>query len=383
MTRFSLHPVRLSTACYRALLMAYPHAHRQTYGTLMQQLFHDLCRDAYQQNGWRSLTSFWMRMLLDFIGSLYAAYGETLEAIMMTKHPITPMPWHSILLVVLPGTLYALSRIYPPLGIVAGIAFLLVFLLVLGATGRQRQLPTWGMFMAGLAMSWGLLAITISFKEWTSRPLLTDDKVVNLLGAVSLWLIIGYQGWQYRQVWHRFRWVLGVGLLIVLGAALFVGISWLTSAGFLLLPVALGLPLARRHGAAALLFVVGAYSVWLFDSDTFNGWWLRDKAFYPVFAMLLPLLFMGIGPLLFLRAATRRGQLVGLFTPMILMLVARVLVPWLVVPLAHSARLWRNDALLSVLTLLVFILALALYIRVDRAESAIAPPETEQPVYAG
>jgi hypothetical protein len=173
-----------------------------------------------------------------------------------------------------------------------------------------------------------------------------------------------------------------VGLLIVLGAALFVGMSWLTSAGFLLLPVALGLPLARRHGAAALLFVVGAYSVWLFDSDTFNGWLLRDRAFYPVFAMLLPLLFMGIGPLLFLRAATRRGQMVGLFTPIILMLVARVLVPWLVVPLAHSARLWRNDALLSVLTLLVFILALALYVRVDRAESAIAPPETEQPVYA-
>lgn len=382
MTRFSPHPVRLSVACYRILLLAYPHAHRQAYGALMQQLFQDLCRDAYQQNGWHSLASFWIRTLFDFIGSLYAAYGETLEAIMTKKHSITPMPWHSILLVVLPGTLYALSRIYPPLGIVAGIAFLLVFLLVLGATGRQRQLPAWGMFMAGLAMSWGLFAITISFKEWTSRPWLTDDRVVNLLEAVSLWLIIGYQGWQYRQVWHRFRWVLGVGLLIVLGAALFVGMSWLTSAGFLLLPVALGLPLARRQGAAAVLFVVGAYSVWLFDSDTFNGWLLRDQAFYPVYAMLLLLSFMGVGPLLFLRAATLKGQIAGLLTPMVLMLGARVLVPWLIVPLSHPARIWRNDALLSVLTLLLFILALALYVRIDRAESAIAPPETEQPVYA-
>lgn len=382
MNHHTPYPIRLSVASYRVLLMAYPAAHRQAYGALMQQLFQDLCRDAYQQNGWRSLASFWMRMLLDLIRSLYAAYAETLEAIMAIKHPLTPMPWRSILLVVLPGTLYALSRIYPPLSIAAGIAFLLVFLLVLGATGRQRQLPAWGMFMAGLAMSWGLFVITISFKEWTSRPWLTDDRVVNLLGAVVLWLIIGYQGWQYRQVWHRFRWVLGVGLLIVLGAALFVGVSWLTSAGFLLLPVALGLPLARQHGAAALLFVVGAYSVWLFDSDTFNGWWLRDKAFYPLFAMLLPLLFMGVGPLLFLRAATRRGQMIGLFTPLILMLVARVLVPWLVVPTSHPAYIWRNDAFLSVLTLSVFILAFALYTRVDRAESAIAPPETEQPVYA-
>ena len=92
---------------------------------------------------------------------------------------------------------------------------------------------------------------------------------------------------------------------------------------------------------------------------------------------------MGIGPLLFLRATTRRGQMVGLFTPLILVLVARVLVPWLVVPLSHPAHIWRNDALLSVLTLLVFILAWVLYERVDRSESPLVPQGAEQAVYAG
>lgn len=383
MLRTSPSPIRLSVACYRLLLMAYPTAYRQIYGPLMQQLFQDLCRDAYQQNGWRSLIPFWIRTLLDFAQSVGVTYWETMEAFMAIKRPFTPMPWRYVLLVVLPGVLFGISRLYYPFYLPFQISLILIILWTLATLVTQKQIPGWGLLMAGLVISYGLLAVNIVGGEWIAKTLHYNDELKRLLGAIPLWAVIVVMGWQHRQVWRSFSWALGLLLLVILVTALFVGMSALTTAGFMLLPVALGLPLARRHGAAALLFVVGAYSVWLFDSDTFNGWWLRDKAFYPVYAMLLLVLFMAAGPLLFLRATTLRGQIVGLFTPMILMLVARVLVPWLIVPFAHPARIWRNDALLSAFTLLVFILGFVLYARVDRVGTLITSQETDQPIYAG
>ncbi len=383
MTRFSLHPVRLSTVCYRALLMAYPHAHRQAYGTLMQQLFNDLCRDAYQQNGLWSLIRFWVWTLFDFILSVGTAYREAMEAIMAIKRTFTPMPWRYILLVVLPGVLFGISRFYYPFYLPFQISFILITLLTLATLITQKQIPGWGLLMTGLMLSWCLIVVIVVGGEWIARPLHYNHELKHLLGAIPLWAVIGVMGWQYRQAWRSFSWILGLILLGIVVAALFVGMDALTTAGYMLLPVALGLPLARRHGTQAILFVVGAYCWWLFDSDYISGWLLNDQPFYPVFVVFIRLLFMSVGPLLFLRAQSLRGQAAGLLTPMVLVLVARVLVPWLVIPSSHPARIWWGDTLLSAFMLLAFILAFALYARVDRMESPIAPQETEQPVYAG
>lgn len=382
MNRHAPHPVRLSVACYHVLLMAYPPVYRQTYGPLMQQLFHDLCRDAYQQNGLWSLTRFWVWTLFDFILSIHAVYREAMEAIMAIKRTLTPMPWRYILLVVLPGVLFGISRFYYPFYLPFQISLILIMLWTLATLIRQKQIPGWGLLMTGLVISWGLMAVIVVGGEWVARPLHYNGELKRLLVAIPLWAVIGVLGWQYRQAWRSFSWVLLLIVLVILVAALFVGMGAITTAGYMLLPLALGLPLARRHGTQAILFVVGAYCWWLFDSDYISGSLLNERPFYPVFVVSLRLLFMSVGPLLFLRAQSLRGQVAGLLTPMGVVLVARVLVPWLVVPSSHPARIWWGDTLLSVFMLLTFILAFALYARVDRTESLIAPQETEQPVYA-
>lgn len=383
MNHHTPYPIRLSVACYRVLLNAYPSAHRRVYGPLMQQLFHDLCRDAYQQNGLWSLTRFWMWTLFDFILSVGTTYREAIEAIMTIKHTFTPMPWRYILLVVLPGLLFGISRFYYPFYLPFQISFILILLLTFATLVKQKRIPGWGLLMIGLMLSWGAMVVIIIGGEWLARLLHYNGELQRLLMAIPLWAVIGMLGWQYWQVWRSFSRIFVLILLVIVIAALFVGMDALTTAAYMLLPVAIGLPLARRHGTQAILFVVGAYCWWLFDSDYISGWLINDLPFYAAYAVLMRLLFMSVGPLLLLRAQSLQGQVAGLLTPMAVVLVARVLVPWLVSPSSHPARIWWGDVLLSVFTLLAFSLAFALYTRVDRTESPITPQGTEQPVYAG
>lgn len=69
----------LSIQVYRKLLLLYPAEHRQTYGTLMVQVFRDSCRDACRQEGAGGLARVWIRTLLDAIPSLMVEYRSALE----------------------------------------------------------------------------------------------------------------------------------------------------------------------------------------------------------------------------------------------------------------------------------------------------------------
>lgn len=50
---------------YRLLLFVYPATHRREYGTLMVQVFRDLCRDSYRQKGLLGLVQLWVHVLTD------------------------------------------------------------------------------------------------------------------------------------------------------------------------------------------------------------------------------------------------------------------------------------------------------------------------------
>ena len=79
MSRISFeHVLLLAERLYHILLFAYPATHRREYGSLMAQLFRDLCRDAYHQKGFTDLVRLWIRVLADTAASaaaehLYAA----------------------------------------------------------------------------------------------------------------------------------------------------------------------------------------------------------------------------------------------------------------------------------------------------------------------
>src|SRR5690606_12071250 len=57
--------VRGSEALYRRLLGLYPSNHRREFGFWMEQVFRDLCRQAYRREGGRGLAKVWLRTFPD------------------------------------------------------------------------------------------------------------------------------------------------------------------------------------------------------------------------------------------------------------------------------------------------------------------------------
>jgi hypothetical protein len=52
---------------YHILLFVYPATHRREYGSLLAQLFRDLCRDAYRERGFVGLARLWSYVLADTV----------------------------------------------------------------------------------------------------------------------------------------------------------------------------------------------------------------------------------------------------------------------------------------------------------------------------
>jgi hypothetical protein len=104
-----------------------------------------------------------------------------------------------------------------------------------------------------------------------------------------------------------------------------LGVSWpvvgdmlgvsLWSAGTLLLPILAGGILARRYGAPTILFAVGATFAWyqvLIDNAFKVSANIGSPALFWVYLIVVRILFVVIGPCLFLRARGTRRSLFGL-----------------------------------------------------------------------
>src|SRR5271170_7239386 len=64
---FNNHTLTVSRKIYGRLLLAYPKAHREEYGPAMAQLFHDQCRDAWNEARGLGLVKLWLRVLPDLV----------------------------------------------------------------------------------------------------------------------------------------------------------------------------------------------------------------------------------------------------------------------------------------------------------------------------
>lgn len=393
--------VRWSLAAYRRLLVVYPPAHRRDYGPLMAQVFGDLCRDAYRRGGLAGLTGLWPRILSDLLRSVCAAHLEAAKEVWMAvNRAVTPLPWHEVALVVVPGVLFAGSRVYAPLGNWVTVSLVLVAILALVVLVSKRRIPAWSLLALGLLVNGALLVVAFWALGQLSARSVSQRLVHHLLVVVlPVWAAIVVLGWRHVRARRVPPLAWGLLALVVLSACAMMGYYAFTASarasalgeavlgvlsliGVALLPVALGLPLARRHGPLAALFVVGGFTMWLSDSDSISGGLLRGRAFYPLYAILLPLLFVAIAPLFLARARSWRAQAIGLLVPVGAMLVARVAVPWLVIPDAHPLLVRFGDLHLSVLALLTLALALVLYGQTDTLQTALPSTETDRPAYA-
>lgn len=269
----------------------------------------------------------------------------------MTRESVSPSPWGAVALAALPGVLITLTRLrlldwQSPVAAVGGwLVVALYAILTPIAWHRRQQMPDWLLMPLGM-LAWvvtyrlanGLAAVGGPFnplaEPWTLIVL------INLLVAVIVFTLdrrarkLPVSPWSYA----------GVGLAFVLGGAIFLLPdalrTWPREMGLLfggllmiseaLMLLALGLPVARSRGVLAVLVILGGYFYILFDSDYLWGFRIRDWAGLPIYLASMAALFSVVAPVAFLRARTTAGRAVGLFVPVLLFVVGRLVVPWMV-----------------------------------------------------
>jgi hypothetical protein len=342
----------------------------------MSLLFRDLCRDAYRRSGVRGLAHLWIRTAIDLLWSVIAAHAENLkERLMPNPIPATPMPWRQVALVAGPGLLFALSRSVPGFWWPSVAAYLLVIALAAITLLRTRRLPTWSLLALGLLASWILQWAGAMAMDQLAR-MRVQFSVRQLIVGIPFAIAVVALAWASRKRWPVPSWLVVLCPSVILAASAAVGRGLLGTLAVLSLPLAAALVLSGTHGARASLLVVGAYAVYLFDSDHISGPLLNGMGFYPAYAIGVSLLWLGVAPLLSLRARSWLGQTLGLLIPIALAMTAAVVIPWSIRPEAHSLRIWLGGALASVFVLTL--IAAAMVVQGQRLNNGVGVA-TRQP----
>ena len=318
---------------------------------------------------------------------------------MILNREVAPVSWGKVALVVVPGILFGISRVISPLGLPAGLCFLLVAILAIGALVVQRRLPVWGLLALGLLTSWALQRISFLLPGeltrslfWIDLPATNDlgrylifsTNIQQLIIAVPVWLMIIWLLWKYHRFWRYATWVMLLLGSVIVGAAILININVLLYAGLVLLPVVLGLPISRQYGSLASLFVLGVLSYLVtFDSDYYSGYIVNTQPYYPLYVIPLVWMMVCVAPLLLLRARTLRGRAIGLLAPALVWGIARVAVPLLVRPDFHPLSIWLGDALGSVFVLSVLALTFYLYSQSGNQITPTTDVQVSRTVYNG
>jgi hypothetical protein len=327
----------------------------------------------------------WVRTIWDFMSSALTAYVEEIEEVIMVgNRSISPLSWWEVILVVLPGIFFGISRSYYSLGWLSSVSFILVMIFALGWLITKKRLPAWGLLVLGILTGQALMLIGILAREAVGRYYHLDFNTISLILAIPLWIGVIALVWRYRHTWRGLWLALILLAVMMLAESGSAGYSMFSTLGFFLLPLAIGLHVARRHGYHAVLFVAGAYSLWLFDSDYFSGPGLHEMGFYPIYASLLVWIYLCVAPFFFLRAKSKLRQALGLLIPIGLAAIARVAVPLLALGAGiHPARIWSGDTFLSVFGVLMLGLSLGLYWRVGERVIPDVGMDSSQEVYSG
>ena len=104
------HWVAGSRRLYARLINLYPKEHVAEYGTAMQQVFFDQCREISQEQGMLGLVFLWLRTIID-LGK--TAVSEHIHA----RHTgiglpeIAPLVWTDTLLVLIPSLVFLITYV--------------------------------------------------------------------------------------------------------------------------------------------------------------------------------------------------------------------------------------------------------------------------------
>ncbi len=248
-------------------------------------------------------------------------FGEAGEVGAALRDVHGRVSWGKVGLAVLPG-LFAISTFWLAWRTSRLDAIGLGMCVLLSVAGfiRERQLPVWAFAALGVLFS------SIS----------SDFVLVILVGPLWLLAAIAALVVCRRRGIHipAFVWIL-LSLMLAVGAVETVvetanqGFSWITllishaPAGAVLLPVAVGLLLARRSGVLAGLFVLAA-GFGLVDGaiDPFYG--LGKSPWGIVINVILAGSLLVVSPVWVLRSRSKRGRVWGLLLPAFIALTSVV-----------------------------------------------------------
>jgi hypothetical protein len=258
---------------------------------------------------------------------------EKTKSLKTIIHPeALPWPWKKALPTMIPGFLAAVGLLDDDLSTRTMIGMgLLIILLWLSFFSNQRQLPSWNLVALG---SLAAMVITLASGVLGGVAALlvggAGKAVVLLLfwGAIMTLLGKSLPG----RPMPPLAWV-GLGLIVMcqLGVRIkyfaFYGVSWqviwewlnvsLFSAGFLLLPLAIGVQLANRHGQATMLFLIGAIYMGfqiLADNGGYISAHLGESPIFSLYRLVPPFLFMILAPICFTRILSAQGRQVVTMT---------------------------------------------------------------------
>lgn len=149
------------------------------------------------------------------------------------------------------------------------------------------------------------------------------------------------------------------------------------SVGILGLTILLGLPLARRFGHHAMLFVIGAfYPFFIFSDPTYAlGLWYDNLLHLTLLEFILSILFIIVPPLILLRARGLRDRISSLLLPVGLSLVLATVVPNMIRPYMTPIA-WLKASLFSMDLFLALLLAAVIYQHVGQEARGSGSIET-------
>ena len=248
-------------------------------------------------------------------------FGEAGEVAAALRDVHGRMSWGKVGLAVLPG-FFAISTFWLANGTgqLATIGLGICVLVSVAGFIRERQLPVWA--FAALGVLFG------SINSDFALVILVGP--LWLLAAIVALVVCRRRGIHIPAfVWILLSSMLAVGAVETVVETANQGFSWITllishaPAGAVLLPVAVGLLLARRSGVLAGLFVLAA-GFGLVDGtiDPFYG--LGKSPWGIVINIILAGSLLVVSPVWVLRSRSKRGRVWGLLLPALIALTSVV-----------------------------------------------------------
>jgi hypothetical protein len=373
---------------YQKLLWIYPADHRQEYGPWMTQLLRDLMRDAYRQSGMPGALLTWIHVLCDLITTASAEHARSVT-VALDNRPVSPLPWWQVLLAILPGLL-ALSNRSGWLTATFGrrasermdlwISPIACLLIVFIGWIPRRKLVVWAFPALGL-LAWTLpIVVGTVIKGLLLAPppphspahAWVDNLSLVALGILGA-LLLARQRRRLRM--PPWGWALAA-LFFACGPFLAV-----FEVALLLLPIAIGLILARRDQLLAVLVVVAAqYSIvdGIYDPSYGILVWTANTTAERTVTVLPALAYLVLTPLCVCRARTTGGRMAGLLLPPLIGLFSGEILRWVV--MRHARPYYPLGMLYirgggAIQFVLLIALAVLLYSSVaeqDRTSMAVA-----------